>query len=652
LDPGAYRLRLELPGGRALEQTLIASPGWQTQYFALLHPYTAPGQASDQHLTSTGVPDLARASILLSELNRGFAPNDNNLRRAELARLGLAHDRMLLAESDMIDILHGKFGDPMLGLYGAHLLLMQQKSVREEFDEVISNLRRLLGDAHPDVEALAIRSSERGTPNGVHGTPPMLRRSWRMLVEATVADPDLIPKDSLADRVARRIEGDGPWMVWLASEVGAEDEVEELIREYVLKHRNARAPMTAFHAALTSVDRKIEPPSSPGTGPLLSEGDVARLVAKLGVPRRHVEAIAETVQVEAKPDHTPVIAPPRNRRSIPGRDTAQRAGWLATAVAGRVSRCRTPTIQELLEAGVHFGHQTSRWNPKMRRFIFAERNGIYIIDLKKTLRQIELAQELVHNVISRGDRVLFVCTKKQLRQVIQSEATRSSSAFVTERWLGGMLTNFATQKKQIRRLRELERGQEEGAFDFYTKKERLTIERERERLEKYLGGVKDMARLPGALFVVDAKRESIAISEANKLGIPVIAIADTNADPDVLTVPIAGNDDAIRSVTVISSAISDAIIEARAAMPPEARRAADEAEVTVYSTETGTTVPVERGQRREQRPAAVPVERGHGDEPRRRPRRKRARADQTLSSTFIPRSEPPRRAIGLGEEDD
>src|SRR5690606_10487183 len=219
-------------------------------------------------------------------------------------------------------------------------------------------------------------------------------------------------------------------------------------------------------------------------------------------------------------------------------------------------------IQDLLEAGVHFGHQTSRWNPKMRKFIFAERNGIYIIDLKKTLRQIELAQELVRSVISRGERILFVCTKKQLRPIIQSEAERSNSFYVTERWLGGMLTNFSTIKKQIRRLRELERGQEEGAFDFYTKKERLMLDREREKLEKYLSGVKDMARIPGAIFVVDAKKERIAVNEANKLGIPVIAIADTNADPDLLTVPIAGNDDAIRSVGLIASAIGDATIEA------------------------------------------------------------------------------------------
>jgi small subunit ribosomal protein S2 len=259
-------------------------------------------------------------------------------------------------------------------------------------------------------------------------------------------------------------------------------------------------------------------------------------------------------------------------------------------------------IQDLLEAGVHFGHQTSRWNPKMRKFIFAERNGIYIIDLKKTVRQIELAQELVRQVIGRGERVLFVCTKKQLRTVIQGEAERSNSFHVTERWLGGMLTNFATIKKQIRRLKELERGQEEGAFDVYTKKEQLVLEREREKLSKYLSGVKDMGRLPGVIFVVDSKKERIAISEANKLGIPVVAIADTNADPDVLTVPIAGNDDAIRSVEVIAKAIADSIVEARAALPAEDRRRAEEAEATTYSTETGEAAPADRDERNKRRP--------------------------------------------------
>ena len=280
-----------------------------------------------------------------------------------------------------------------------------------------------------------------------------------------------------------------------------------------------------------------------------------------------------------------------------------------------------PQIQDLLEAGVHFGHQTSRWNPKMRKFIFAERNGIYIIDLKKTLRQIELAQELVRQVVSRGERVLFVCTKKQLRSVIQGEAERAAAFHVTERWLGGMLTNFVTIKKQIRRLKELERGHEEGAFEVYTKKEQLVLQREREKLEKYLVGVKDMTRVPGALFVVDAKKEKIAVSEANKLGIPVLAIADTNADPDVLTVPIAGNDDAIRSVEVIARAIADAIVEARAAMPAEARRRAEEAEATTYSSETGEAAPADDEQRkrrprrkRRPKPGAIANIRGGGED--------------------------------------
>ena len=283
-----------------------------------------------------------------------------------------------------------------------------------------------------------------------------------------------------------------------------------------------------------------------------------------------------------------------------------------------------PQIQELLEAGVHFGHQTSRWNPKMRKFIFAERNGIYIIDLKKTARQIDLAQSLVRDVITRGERILFVCTKRQLRSIIQSEAERSNSFHVTERWLGGMMTNFATIKKQIRRLRDLERGQEEGAFDFYTKKERLMIDRERERLEKYFSGVKEMTRLPGALFVIDSKKERIAISEANKLGIPVFAIADTNADPDLLTVPIAGNDDAIRSVSLITRAIGDSILEARAAMPADDRRRAEEAEATVYSSETGESSPADDdrkgGQKkrprrkRRPRPEVIANLRGSGEE--------------------------------------
>ena len=270
-------------------------------------------------------------------------------------------------------------------------------------------------------------------------------------------------------------------------------------------------------------------------------------------------------------------------------------------------------LKDLLEAGVHFGHQSSRWNPKMRKFIFASRNGIHIIDLQKTLKALQEAQRVVRDVTLNGDRVLFVCTKKNLRMIIEQDAARSGSFFVTERWLGGMLTNFATIKKQIRRLKELERGLEEGAYEFYTKKEQLMLRRESEKLSKYLSGVKDMGRLPGAVFVVDAKKEAIGIKEANKLGIPVIAIADTNADPDVIDFPIPGNDDAIRSVSVITGAIADAIEAARRELPPDARRRADEMEATSYSTEGGLT-------------QDAPSEGDRGK--RRRPRRKRRpRAD-------------------------
>jgi len=269
-----------------------------------------------------------------------------------------------------------------------------------------------------------------------------------------------------------------------------------------------------------------------------------------------------------------------------------------------------PTLEQLLAAGVHFGHQTRRWNPKMRRFIFAERNGIHIIDLQKTLRQIELAQKLVRDVIMRGENVLFVCTKQQLAGIVRAEAERSGAMFITERWLGGLLTNFQTVKKQLRRMKELETGSESGGeFENYTKKEQLMLSREREKLSKYLSGIRTMTRLPGLLFVIDSKKERIAVSEANKLGIPVIAIVDTNADPDIITVPIAGNDDAIRSVELITKAIADAIVEARRDAPA-AREETEEGQVYTYSSERGT----ER-------------ESGDADRRRRRPRRRRAKPE-------------------------
>ncbi len=258
-----------------------------------------------------------------------------------------------------------------------------------------------------------------------------------------------------------------------------------------------------------------------------------------------------------------------------------------------------PQLQDLLEAGVHFGHQTRRWNPKMRRFIFAERSGIYIIDLQKTLRQIQEAQEKVRSVVLGGDGILFVCTKKQLKLIIQAEAQRAGGFWVTERWLGGTLTNFQTIKRQIKRLKDLEQGAAEGEFEHYTKKEQLLLDRERVKLDKNLSGIKQMSRLPGALFVVDAKKERIAVAEANKLGIPVVAIVDTNADPDLITVPIPGNDDAIRAVSLVTAAVADVIAEARRQQP--LREPSEDAESVTYSTETGVEAEAEGD--RKKRPA-------------------------------------------------
>jgi small subunit ribosomal protein S2 len=243
-------------------------------------------------------------------------------------------------------------------------------------------------------------------------------------------------------------------------------------------------------------------------------------------------------------------------------------------------------LKELLQAGVHFGHQTHRWNPKMRKYIFAERGGIYLIDLKKTLRELNRARELVYETVRGGGGVLFVCTKTQVKDIVRAEAERVGASYVTERWLGGMLTNFQTMKKNIRRLKELERGMEEGAFEFYTKKEQLLMERERAKLDRYLSGIKDMNRLPGLVYIVDSRKEEIAVREANRLGIPVVAIADTNADPDHLTVAIAGNDDAIRSVSLITGVIAEEIEKARRERP-EAGEGGEEQGATTYSSDVG-----------------------------------------------------------------
>lgn len=238
------------------------------------------------------------------------------------------------------------------------------------------------------------------------------------------------------------------------------------------------------------------------------------------------------------------------------------------------------SMKQLLEAGVHFGHQTRRWNPKMARFIFTERNGIYIIDLQKTVQKVDEAYEFVRDLAAKGESVLFVGTKKQAQNSIREEAERCNQFYVNERWLGGMLTNFRTIQTRIARLKELEAMFEDGTVEQYTKKEAMLMQRELQKLEKNLGGIKDMKKLPGAIFVVDSKKEEIAVKEARKLGIPVIATVDTNCDPDVIDFPIPANDDAIRAVKLLTSKIADAVLEGRQGQQEEEETAAPVAEET------------------------------------------------------------------------
>ncbi|MBO4853016.1 MAG: 30S ribosomal protein S2 [Schwartzia sp.] len=219
------------------------------------------------------------------------------------------------------------------------------------------------------------------------------------------------------------------------------------------------------------------------------------------------------------------------------------------------------SMKQLLEAGVHFGHQTRRWNPKMAKYIFTERNGIYIIDLQKTVRKVDEAFNFIRSVAQEGKKVLFVGTKKQAQEAVKEEATRAGMFYVNERWLGGMLTNFQTIQKRIKRLKQLEQMEQDGTFEVLTKKEVLALRHEMEKLEKFLGGIKEMNRLPGALYVVDPRKERIAVAEARKLGIPIVAIVDTNCDPDEIDYVIPGNDDAIRAVRLLTSRMADAVIE-------------------------------------------------------------------------------------------
>ena len=221
------------------------------------------------------------------------------------------------------------------------------------------------------------------------------------------------------------------------------------------------------------------------------------------------------------------------------------------------------TMKQLLEAGVHFGHQTRRWNPKMAPYIYMERNGIYIIDLQQTVKKFEEAYDFVRRLASEGKTILFVGTKKQAQETIKDEATRCGMFYVNQRWLGGMLTNYKTIRKRVYRLKELEKMEAEGAFDLLPKKEVARLRAERDKLDRFLRGIKDMDELPGAVYVVDPRKEKIAVAEARKLKIPVIGIVDTNCDPDEIDYIIPGNDDAIRAVKLITSKIADAVLEGR-----------------------------------------------------------------------------------------
>lgn len=234
------------------------------------------------------------------------------------------------------------------------------------------------------------------------------------------------------------------------------------------------------------------------------------------------------------------------------------------------------SMKQLLEAGVHFGHQTRRWNPKMAPYIFTERNGIYIIDLQKTVKKVEIAYNFLREVAAKGENVLFVGTKKQAQDAMRDEALRANMFYVNERWLGGMLTNFKTIQERIKRLRELEVMEEAGTFELLTKKEVLGLRHEMDRLTKFLGGIKDMKKVPGAIFIVDPRKEHIAVLEAHKLNIPIVATVDTNCDPDEIDYVIPANDDAIRAVRLLTAKMADAVLEGRQAIQDKAKEAATE----------------------------------------------------------------------------
>ncbi|BAM47603.1 MAG: 30S ribosomal protein S2 [Amphibacillus sp.] len=245
------------------------------------------------------------------------------------------------------------------------------------------------------------------------------------------------------------------------------------------------------------------------------------------------------------------------------------------------------SMKQLLEAGVHFGHQTRRWNPKMKKYIFTERNGIYIIDLQKTVKMVDVAYNFIREVAENGGSVLFVGTKKQAQEAIKEEAIRSGQYYINQRWLGGTLTNFETIRKSINRLKDIERMEEDGTFDVLPKKETVNLLKEKDRLVKFLGGIKDMKKLPDVLFVVDPRKERIAVAEAKKLNIPIVGIVDTNCDPDEIDYVIPANDDAIRAVKLLTSTMADAILEAKQGEETEevAQTEAEVADVEVTTEE-------------------------------------------------------------------
>lgn len=238
------------------------------------------------------------------------------------------------------------------------------------------------------------------------------------------------------------------------------------------------------------------------------------------------------------------------------------------------------SMKQLLEAGVHFGHQTRRWNPKMKKFIFTERSGIYIIDLQKTVKKLEEAYFFMRDVAAEGKTILFVGTKKQAQESIESEAKRCGQYYVSNRWLGGMLTNFKTMRSRVAKLNEIDKLEESGDINLLPKKEVIKLMGEKEKLEKNLGGIRDMTSVPGAIFIVDPRKERIAVAEAKTLGIPIIAIVDTNCDPDEIDYPIPGNDDAIRAVKLIAAKMADAVLEGKQGEQLEDAVEAEEAEAT------------------------------------------------------------------------